>query len=222
LTTEIQAFFQTFTVLSLGKIRGMVETTANRQRFPGIRDHWFYDREGSMRHTITIASNPRMIILFLVVIALPAAGILLLIFAGTLIGIIALAAAAYLDYSLLRFFGNHMKSWVETTDTELKCQMPDGDLLVFSWDQVTVAGFCTQERGRPFLFVYKEEEDKLVTIPKEYGDFEALWSTIKQRTPFQELSLRRGETIQERLKQMLQTESPSNAGALEGEGESSD
>lgn len=160
-----------------------------------------------MKHTITLTSNPRLIILFLIVIALPAAGVLLLIFAGTLLGIIALAAAAYLDYSMLRFFRNHMKSWVETTDTELKCRMPDGDLLVFSWDQVTAAGYCTQERGRPFLFVYREEGDKLVTIPKEYGDFEALFATIKQRTPFQELSLRRGETIQERLKEMLKIDS---------------
>jgi hypothetical protein len=160
-----------------------------------------------MKHTITLTSNPRMIILFLIVIALPAAGVLLLIFAGALLGIIALAAAAYLDYSMLRFFRNHMKSWVETTDTELKCRMPDGELLVFSWDQVTAAGYCTQERGRPFLFVYREEGDKLVTIPKEYGDFEALFATIKQRTHFQELSLRRGETIQERLKEILQIDS---------------
>jgi len=160
-----------------------------------------------MRHTISISSNPRMIVLFLVVIALPAAGILLLVFAGTLLGIIALAAAAYLDYSMLRFFRNHMKSWVETTDTELKCRMPDGELLVFSWDQVTAAGYCTQERGRPFLFVYREEGDKLVTIPKEYGDFEALFATIKQRAPFQELTLSRGETIQERLKEMLKIDS---------------
>ncbi len=164
-----------------------------------------------MRHTITITSNPRMIILFLVVIALPAAGVLLLIFAGTLIGIIALAAGAYLDYSMLRFFRNHMKSWVETTDTELRCQMPDGDLLVFTWKQVTLAGYCTQERGRPFLFVYREKGDKLVTIPKEYGDFEALFSTIKQRTPFQELSLDQGETIQERLQKMLRIDSDKEA-----------
>jgi len=161
-----------------------------------------------MRHTITLTSNPRMIVLFLIVIALPAAGVLLLIFAGTLLGIIALAAAAYLDYSMLRFFRNHMNSWVETTDTELKCRMPDGELLDFSWNQVTAAGYCTQERGRPFLFVYREEGDKLVTIPKEYGDFQTLLSAIRERTPFQELSLSRGETIQERLKQMLKIESP--------------
>ncbi len=164
-----------------------------------------------MRHTITITSNPRMIILFLIVIVLPAAGILLLILAGTLLGIIALAGAAYLDYLLLRFFRNHMNSWVETSDTELVCQMPDGDLLAFPWDQVSAAGYCTQQQGRPFLFIYKEKGDKLVTIPKEYGNFETLSSTIKQRipqqTPFQALSLSRGETIEQRLKQALYLDS---------------
>jgi hypothetical protein len=154
-----------------------------------------------------------MIILFLVVIALPAGGILLLIFAGTLIGIVALAGAAYLDYSMLRFFGNHMKSWVETSEAELKCRMPDGELLVFPWDQVTAAGYCTQERGRPSLFVYREEGDKLVTIPKEYSDFQILYSAIQERTvrqekTFHEFSLGRGETIQEHLKQMLNIQSP--------------
>ncbi len=164
-----------------------------------------------MRHKITVASNPRMIILFLIVIALPAAAVLLLIFAGTVLGILALAGAAYLDYTMLRFFRNHMKSWVETTDKELKCQMPDGELLVFSWDQVTAAGYCTQERGRPFLFVYRKEGDKLVTIPEEYSDFEILYSEIEKRTHFQELSLGRAETIQERLKEMLKIESPADA-----------
>ena len=170
-----------------------------------------------MRHTITISSNPRMILLFLIVVALPAAGVLLLIFAGTVVGIIALAAAAYLDYSMLRFFRNLMQSWVETTDSELKCQMPDGELLVFSWEQVTSAGYCTQERGRPFLFVYREEGDKLVTIPKEYSDFQALYDTIKQRAPFQKISLRRGVTIQEWLKETLKIDSTEGAGPIEDE-----
>ena len=179
-------------------------------------------KECLMRHTITIASNPRMIILFLIVIALPAAGILLLIFAGTLPGIIALAGAAYLDYLLMRFFRNHMKSWVETSDTELVCQMPDGDLLVFPWDQVTVAGYCTQQRGRPYLFIYKGTGDKLVTIPKEYGGFEALSSTIRQRTSFHEFSLGRGETIQERLKQILNVEPSADAASSDNREDSPD
>jgi len=161
-----------------------------------------------MRHRITLSSNPRMIILVLFMVALPAAGILLLIFIGVFLGTIALAGAAYLDYTMLRFFCNHLKSWVETTDSELKCRMPDGELLNFSWDKVTAAGYFTQERGRPFLFVYREEEDKLVSIPEEYSEFEALYSQIKERTPFHELSLARGETIQERLKEILNIEPP--------------
>jgi hypothetical protein len=153
-----------------------------------------------------------MILLFLIVIALPVAGVLLLIYAGPLLGIIALAGAAYLDYTMLRFFRNHLRSWVETTESELKCRMPDGELLVFAWDRVTAAGYCAQERGRPFLFVYREDGDKLVTIPREYGHFQTLLSTIKERvteqqTPFQELSLSRGETIQQRLQGMLKIKS---------------
>jgi len=189
--------------------------TANRQGnlemlLPGLYPKG-NAKERSMIYTITLTSNPRMTILFLIVIALPAAGVLLLIFAGTLIGIVALAAAAYLDYSMVRFFRNHMKSWVETTDSELKCQMPDGELLVFSWDQVTAAGYCTQEKGRPFLFVYRDEGDKLVTIPREYGDFQTLYDAVEQHTDFQKLSLARGETIQERLKQILQIDSTEDA-----------
>ena len=175
-----------------------------------------------MRHTITVSSNPRMILLFLIMIALPGAGVLLLIFAGTLLGIIALAAAAYLDYSMLRIFRNHRNSWVETSEGELKCRLPDGELLAFSWDQVTAAGYCTQERDRPFLFVYREAGDKLVKIPKEYSDFDALLSTIRERTPFQELSLAKSETIEQRLKQMLDLESPAEGSPPENGGDSSD
>ena len=161
-----------------------------------------------MRHTITVASNPRMLIFFVILVALPAVGILLMIFAGMLIGIIALAAAAYLDYTMFRSVRNHLKSWVETSAAELKCQMPDGELLVFPWNTVTTAGYCQQEQGRPFLFVYREEGDKLVTIPKEYADFNALFSEIRERTPFQEISLRKGETIEDRLKEILNIEIP--------------
>jgi len=89
--------------------------------------------------------------------------------------------------------------------------MPDGELLVFSWDQVTAAGYCTQEKGRPFLFVYRDEGDKLVTIPREYGDFQTLYDAVEQHTDFQKLSLARGETIQERLKQILQIDSTEDA-----------
>lgn len=166
-----------------------------------------------MRHRITVTSNPRILVLLVLMIAFPAAGVLLLVFAGTIVGVLALAGAAYLDYRMLLFLRSHLQSWVETTDTELTFRMPDGELLHFPWNQVVAAGYCTQERGRPFLFVYRGEGDKLVTIPQEYSDFRALYGQIEQRSPFETLSLKAGETIQERLKEKLQIEA-----AEDGEG----
>jgi hypothetical protein len=157
-----------------------------------------------MHHRITLASNPRLAILFFLVIALPVAGVLLLILAGVLAGILALAGAAYVDFMMLRFLRNHVKSWVETTEAKLACRLPDGQLLEFPWAKVSAAGYCTQERNRPFLFLYREDGDTLLTIPKEYSNFDALYSELESRTPFQKLSLGRAETIQERLKEMLQ------------------
>jgi hypothetical protein len=165
-----------------------------------------------MHHRITVASNPRLAILFLLVVTLPVAGVLLLIFASVLVGIIALAGAAYVDYTMLRFLRNHMKSWVETTEAKLVCRLPDGQMLEFPWARVAAAGYCTQDRNRPFLFVYREDGDTLLTIPREYSSFDALYSEIESRAPFRRLSLGKGETIQERLKETLQIETAGGAG----------
>jgi hypothetical protein len=81
---------------------------------------------------MTVPSNPKKIILFPVVLPLPATGVLLLIFAGTLIGIIILAAAADMDYKMLQFFRNHLRSWVESGNTEVRCRSLDGEILTFS------------------------------------------------------------------------------------------
>ncbi len=164
-----------------------------------------------MRHRLTLASNPRLILLILLLIGLPAGGLLLLIYAGLPLGIIGLIAAAYLDYTMLRFLRSHARSWVETTESELTCRMPDGELFSFPWDSITLAGYCTQERGRPFLFVCDLQADKLVTIPREYGDFDTLHSEIRAHTPFRELSLSRGETIRDRLQNILEIEKPPDA-----------
>lgn len=171
----------------------------------------FFVEDTRMRHRLTLRSNPRLIVLILLLIGLPAGGLLLLIYAGLPLGILGLAAAGYLDYTMLRFLHGHARSWVETTESELTCRMPDGELFSFPWDSITLAGYCTQERGRPFLFVCDLRADKLVTIPREYGDFDALHSEIRARTPFRKLSLARGETIRDRLQNILEIEKPPGA-----------
>jgi hypothetical protein len=159
-----------------------------------------------MTHRVTLASNPRMLLLGLVLLALPAIGVLLLVYAGTLIGVVALAGAAYLDYSMVRFLCRNLRSRVVTSDTGMSCRLSSGEELVFPWPAVTIAGYCVQPRGRPFLFVYDEKMDKIVTIPDEYSLFEELKSELRRRIPpavFQEVSLEAGQTIQQRLRPLI-------------------
>jgi hypothetical protein len=159
-----------------------------------------------MTHRVTVASNPRMLLLAPVLLALPASGVLLLVYAGTLVGILALAGSAYLDYTMIRFLYRNLRSRVVTSDAQISCRLPGGEDLVFPWRAITAAGYCTQPRGRSFLFVYDQKMDKIVTIPDEYSLFGELKSELRRRVPpaiFQELSLEAGQTIQERLRPLI-------------------
>jgi hypothetical protein len=154
-------------------------------------------------HRITLASNPRMLLLVAVLIVLPAAGVALFFVAGALLGILGVGVAIYLDYTLVRFLRNHLRSYVQTTDDELSCRLPDGETMSFPWSAITHAGACTPAKGRPFLFVYDSAADRLVSIPAEYDGFAELRRSLEEKAPFQELTLAAGETLEERLKTLI-------------------
>lgn len=159
-----------------------------------------------MTHRVTLASNPRILLLALVLLALPAVGVLLLVYAGTLAGLLALAVAAYLDYTMIRYLVRNLHSRVVTSDVAISCRLPDGQELDFPWNAVTIAGHCVQKGNRPFLFVYDEKMDKIVTIPDEYSNFPALQEELRRRLPagvFREVVLQEGQTIAERLRPLL-------------------
>ena len=162
-----------------------------------------------MTHRVTLASNPRILLLALVLLALPALGALLLMYAGTLVGLLALAAAAYLDYTMIRYLVRNLRSRVVTSDTRISCRLPDGQELDFPWKAITIAGHCVQKGSRPFLFVYDQRMDKIVTIPDEYSDFPTLQEELRRRLPagvFCEVVLQQGQTIAERLRPLLAEE----------------
>lgn len=164
-----------------------------------------------MTHRVTIASNPRMLLLLPLLLALPAAGVLLLVYAGRLLGLLGLAAAAYLDFVLIRFLYRNLRTRVVSSDTQLTCRLAGGEELVFPWAAITAAGYCTQPRARPFLFIYDAKMDKIVTIPDEYSGFAELKSLLRRRVAegaFHELSLEAGEPIQRRLRQLILQKPP--------------
>lgn len=148
-----------------------------------------------------------MLILPIILVALPTAAILLIVFVNPLVGILALAVAGYIDYQLGKFLRGQIASYIETTDDGINCLTPDGEPIEFDWGTLSAVGIARPAKGRPFLFIYREEGDRLVSVPREYGDFDTLVETVKERiagsTTFREITLGPGETIQSWLREEL-------------------
>jgi hypothetical protein len=143
------------------------------------------------------------LLLFLIILALPAAGILFIYIFNVVLGVIALAISVYLNYHLIKFTIGQLASRIETSDTGIICKSPTNEVIEFTWDNITIAGSFKDTKTRSNIFIYNEEKDNLLKIAQDYGDFEMLLKEIKEKTPFQVIDLSDGETLEERLKQML-------------------
>ncbi len=152
---------------------------------------------------MSLASNPRLMALALVVLAMFGVSIAGFVTLTPLYGIIFLALALFLAYNFARFAGGSLRSRISTSEEGISFVMPTRERESLAWEAITHAGYCTQARGKPFLFVYSEPQDRLISIPREYTDFDALVEQVRGATPFETMSLDRGETIQERLRARL-------------------
>ncbi len=158
-------------------------------------------------YKVSVRSNPRILMLFLVIPALPLIGVLLTVFVDRLIGIIGLAVGAYLSYHLAKFLSSHLRSYIETTDDRLKCRTTVNEDIELEWSSISHAGQCYPEKGADYLFVYSKDNDRLLTIPREYAGYERLRDEIRDRVGsgvFRELALTAEESIKDRLKVILE------------------
>jgi len=156
-----------------------------------------------MEHRLTLGSNPRIIVLLLVVLAMFAVSVAGFRLLGAVYGLIFLALALFLGYQLGRFAFASFRSKVTTSNEGIAFVLPSAEREFFPWGQITHAGYCTQAAGKPFLFVYDENADRLITIPREYSDFDALIESVKEATPFESYALAKGDTIQALLRLKL-------------------
>ena len=159
-----------------------------------------------MVYKVSVRVNPRILLLFAVIPALPVIGVLLILFVDRLIGVIGLAAAVYLSYHLAKFLANHLGSYIETGVDALKCRTTANEDIALAWSSISHAGQCYPEKGPDYLFVYSKADDRLLTIPKEYSGYEQLAEEIRGKVgpgTFRELALTAEETIQDRLKVIL-------------------
>jgi hypothetical protein len=153
-----------------------------------------------MVYRISLASNPRLILIFLIILALPAAGVAAVIFLGIFWGIVTCAAALFMDYHLCRYTLNILKSRVRTDDEGIRCITPDKEELFFPWDAVTYAGSCREKGDRPSLFLYSEAENKFLKIPDEYSQFHQLEAELRNKTDFRKVDLEDDMTLADYLK----------------------
>jgi uncharacterized membrane protein len=158
---------------------------------------------------MTVRSNPRILIIFTVipVIILVAVGLLFLL--GALFGLLALAVAIFISWTILRFTRRQLSSRVETLADQIVFNLLGDETLSLPWAQVRVSGIATEpsarrRRGRERrLFVYDEQGDRMFALTDEFENLDGLAAELRQKTDFQEIALSPGETLKDRLLQLV-------------------
>ncbi len=141
-----------------------------------------------------------------IIIALPALGIAMFFFTPPILAIIVTVVGGYLSYSLSKFVRGSLGSRVIPHDEGITFNFGHNDIDRFTWEEVTFVGTCREEKQRPYLFVYDSENDRLVTVPNEYENFDSMIEEIRGHVGeelFEEIILDPGETIAEVLRERL-------------------
>lgn len=142
-----------------------------------------------MVYRFQLRQNPRSLLVPAIAVVLVGAAMAAIIFYHVVLGLIALAVAGFVSYHLVRFFLNTLRSHVRTSDCAMVCTTAMGSETEIPWNDLTHTGWYTTDGGYRELFVYAEGEDRLLTIPLQYENMEALEAEILDRSGLKPLSL---------------------------------
>jgi hypothetical protein len=156
---------------------------------------------------MTVRSNPRLLLLYgSIPIMLAAAGAAFLL--GTVAGLIALAAALFLSWTMVRATRRQLATRIETLTDEILFMMPGDEKVLFPWEKIRFAGIATDEgekarRRTRRLFVYNEQDDRMIAVTDEFENLDGLAAELRAKTDFRELALSHGETLKSRLRELV-------------------
>lgn len=157
-----------------------------------------------MVYRISLLQNPRLFLIFLIIVVLPPAGIFGLLNFGLILGLAALGFAGLFDYFFIKYIINILKSRVITSEDGISCTTSMGEAAEFQWEKISHAGVFQKEgQGKSCLFIYSSETDRLIQIPQEYSLFDELAGEIKDKTDYLELTLSVEESLEDHLKGLL-------------------
>jgi hypothetical protein len=164
-------------------------------------------------YRITLRSNPRILGVYALIPVLIAAGVGSIWLLGPLFGIIALLFAGILAWSVLKLARRQLATRVETLTDELLVVLHGDEKVSLPWDAIRLTGFAleqredgtTREKDRR-LFVYNEKDDKLIVLTDEFEGLDGLAGELRERAEFREIALLPGETLKEKLRELVGSE----------------
>ena len=157
-----------------------------------------------MRYRITFLSAPRMIVLGFLPAPIVGLAILSFVFAGVFPGIVVSVVGGYVSYIILRFIRKQLATYLETEQEGVKVNLYGEEEIILRWDEVTFTGTCVDADNNRSLFIYADGSDQLVVVPEELGAFGELSRALREKGEYHELELGKGETIKDRVKQLLE------------------
>jgi hypothetical protein len=156
---------------------------------------------------ITVKSNPRLLLIFAIMLLLAGAAAAAFPLFGRWVGILACAAAFVVCRVMFRFVKGQLASRIETRTEGISFNLGGEDPRFIGWEEIRMAGIA-EEPGRfapqKRLFIYKEDGDTLFVIPEEFAGFDGLAAEVREKTLFHDITLARGEPLKERLKVLLE------------------
>jgi hypothetical protein len=157
---------------------------------------------------MTLLSNPRLAVFAVALPALLAAGIAVFPLMGPLYGILAIAIAAFVDWTMLKILRRQMRTTVTVDDEGARFNLYGEEKVGFAWSEIALVGLAVEQgrrgpRGRQ-LFFYKEDGDRLMVVPAEFERFADLEAETRRcATGFRDIVLAAGETLKHKLRPLL-------------------
>lgn len=163
-----------------------------------------------MVYRITLRSNPRILALYLLIPVLLAAGIGALFLLGPLFGLIALAAVLFLGWSMVKLTRRQLATRIETLADQILFVLHGDERFAYPWDALRIAGIAHEQhedgrkrRGDRRLFIYNEKDDRMIALTDEFENLDGLAAELRTRTDFREITLIPGETLKEKLRELV-------------------
>jgi len=157
---------------------------------------------------MTVRSNPRLLVVFLLLPVILAAGIAVIPLMGPFYGVAATALALLLAWQLYKIVRRQLRTTITVDEDGARFNLYGEETMSFPWPAVRLAGLAVEpgKRGRRArrLFFYKEEGDRLMVVPDEFERFADLEALVRRlAASFHEVTLEAGEPLKDKLRPLV-------------------